>query len=315
VPAVGGAAERGNPSGRLLQLADGQRLRGQFAGGDGGALQWSTKRFGELSIELDDLHRAVLVPEDQSPDLAALAEAASSGDDAILLANGDTLTGFIEAAGAEGLEVEIEGQRLTLGWDRIAALQLPNPVRRDPAVWLRLRDGSRLRVEKAALDGETFTGEAFGGKPIEVPTDAVAAVDFFKRHRLMPLGRLEATTVSGGHVFGVPMPPEVEGERARLHAPLALRFGLPEGARRFAADAALEEGDGSRWADLQLSVRHGQGERFSERLKANRPEARVNVGLRDRTLTIRLGEGANGPIRDRLRLRNAVLLVETAPGG
>ena len=81
-------------------------------------------------------------------------------------------------------------------------------------------------------------------------------------------------------------------------------------ATRFAARAWLDKKD-LQWAHLVLAVGDGQGEQARQTLGPDQAETQINIPLRDRDLVIQLEEGLNGPIRDRLRLSNAAVLVPT----
>jgi hypothetical protein len=147
------------------------------------------------------------------------------------------------------------------------------------------------------------------GNPVEILTSKLRAIDFAEHHRMIPLGDLPFKVVSGGTVFGVDYPPVPRGDGIALHAPIAVRFDLPERVHRFAATASLDH-DSLDWADMILIISDGRGELFKQRLNAQTPEVRINAEPRDRTLTVELDEGAQGPIRDRLGLQRAEVLID-----
>ena len=299
----------------LLELADGHAITGRFAGtGPDGQLLWDSPHFGQLAFPLDRILRfQVAQPSgengsenENAPD--AGPEQPPAGD-TVRLTNGDTITGFIVELTPNGPAVQVEGQPITLGWEQVAAIRLANPEQFRPGVWAQLIGGSRIRVQKPTLDGESFTGTAFGGREFKLPAATVQAIDFAKHHRLIPLDDLPAPRISGGQVFGVSMPPRLQDETARLHAPVELTFDLPANARRFAADAVIPP-DARQWADLELIIAGPDGELARQHLTADTPKARINVPLEGDTLTLRLDPAANGPIQDRLHLDHAALLVD-----
>ena len=289
-----------------LALADGHILAGSFSGVQDGKIMWTTPAFGVVAVDLDTIARmAIAAPA--SPPQAAPAPGGAS--DRIILINGDLVTGFIESVAEAGLKLDANGQKLDMPWDRVARIELANPVNRGPGVWVRLGDGTQFKLDRAAFDGQKLTGAAMG-RDIDMPGDRVQTIDFATRRQLIHLAEMTPRLVSGGEVFGVAMPPIADQRELALHAPLTLEYALPSGSIRFAADAALAEPDLD-WADLTLVVTDGKTNLFRQRLNATTPDAALNVPLAGSTLTIQLEEGVNGPIRDRLKLSRAVILVET----
>lgn len=319
-------------SGRLL-LADGHELPGTFGGvDDEGRLIWQHAALGEMTVPLDDVLVLLLGAAGADEEEAAEAEADSQsdegqdeqaeiaedvdalelvvegGDDRVVLRNGDVLEGFVEAVNSGAIELAVGGQTLPLAWDRVAAVSLANPSQQAAGSWLTLGDGSRVRVEQLVIDADEVTGEVLGGGSLALATDAVRSVEFTQRHRRVSLAELEAEVVAGGVVFGVEMGPRLERQASQLHAPVTVAFTLPEGAKRFAAEASLAEGSLA-WADLELIVRDAEGEPFRAHLNAEQSEVSVNVAISGDRLVIELDEAANGPVMDQLTLRNAAVLV------
>lgn len=312
-----------------LSLSDGHVISGQFAGVDEqGRVKWKTDSFGTIAFALDrirqfakpapvDPRKAAADPQGETlAPIAALEPPAplDPSADQAELANGDRLAGFVEKIDAKNLTLQVNGQSLALGWERVARVTLANPIKPAPGIWVNLEDNSRIRVDDIVMDGQRLTGKALEGRSVELATAMVISIDLTLRQRLVRLGDLEwsAVTEAGAayrSVFGVNIPPQLTGDQARLHAPLTLRFELPAGAKRFAAAADLEEGS-TDWGDLVLKISDGKGELFNQRLNGASPGAKINLALRDRRLLIHLDEGVNGPIRDRLILSRAVILVE-----
>jgi hypothetical protein len=296
-----------------LRLADGHILPGAFNGiDDQGRILWKTERLGAVPIELDSLlsFNAIQLPS-RDPD--APQQIFDSADDIITLANGDKMAGFVDSLTPEALILQINGQSIPLTWDRVGAVQLANPPQKEAGVWLRLADQTQIRVERLAMNRKTATGRAFGDLKVEIPADAIASIDFNENFRLVPLSELSYEIESGASVFAVDTPPHASTNAAgqtvvHLHAPIAVRYEVPRGATRFAARAWLDKQD-LQWAHLILAVADGQGEHTRQTLGPDQPETQLNIPLRDRDLLIQLEEGLNGPIRDRLRLSNAAVLV------
>jgi len=296
----------------MARLIDGHVVRGRFEGVDADdRLLMDAPGFDRVTLKLDDL--AVLDlrrgDEDVRAVLQRLIDEPSSGaNDLVVLNNGDQLRGFVDALGKDGLTLTRDEGAVTLRFDTIAMVRLANPVNEKPGVWVETVSGSRVRVEDLTVTSDEVTGKIFGAARRLEPA-ALRAIDFAERYRLTPVRSLRWEMISGGVVFGVPTPPRFANAHVHLHAPIAMRFDLPYGSVRFAARAALER-DALDWADLILRAGDGQGERDQQRLNAETPEATVNIEVRDRTLTLTLEDGVNGPIRDRLELHEAVVLVD-----
>ena len=286
-----------------IRLIDGQILAGRPATATEGGqvIGWETDLLGAVALPLDRVASFTIAGAAELP--------AAEASDVILLANGDRLTGFVDAVAPAGLALDRDGTLLELPWESIHAASLANPIQRESGTWVVLVDGSELKVTGLAATGEKLLGEALG-QPLDVSLASVARIDFAQRHRLAPLGDLPRRIESGGSAFGVEYPPKFEAQVARLHAPIAVRFNLPTGARRFAADARIEPESADR-GDLVLIVSDGRKELLHQRLNQDQPHVRVNVELGAGPLIIQLDEGAGGPVRDRLVLENPSVLVET----
>ncbi len=333
-----------DPRAGLITLVDGRRVAGRLvAGGDDESVAWEHRALGKMTFSLDDV-RAIRLPvsaENAKP-LQATNDAPAATDQ-LVLANGDRLGGFIVAIRASGVEIQPDGQddAITLPLDRVARITLANPAPDDDApnvdntVWLR--DGSRVRFGVVEVEGQSVLLSNVliraGGptKPIRVPIETVRRIDVGlggahiddvivgrALRRIIDLTDLPRKVTAGGLVFGVPMPPTVEsaGDTAlaatnlRLHAPVTVQLDLPEGASRLAFVAELDTSNASAhdWADLDLTVRVDGTAVAQAKINGDSPRTRLNVKA-GRRVELVVGSGANGPVLDRLRLRDAMIFV------
>jgi hypothetical protein len=301
----------------LIVRSDGQRLRGRLIGGsgDGQTARWRHPTLGGVAIALDQLrgfHRnANHLPK-------------AGDDDVILLKNGDRLTGFLEAIHETTLTVDPNkaDQSLTLPLKRVRALRLANPLQNwpDEQHTLTLEDGSRLAASDLELHEQALRAQA----PWLKQGTASFAVKQIRRlsltggpWRLIPLARQDFELISGGSAFGVAMPPRVMDRSVALHAPVAVRFTLPNGAKRFSTHVRLAPEAGAeavaRWAGCTLLIEPADGEtaRFSfDGQKAR--QKRINLAMKPgaSAITLRVEPGINGPVLDRLQLDDARILVK-----
>ena len=303
----------------LIELVDGQRFRGSPArrpdgavGDDDQVLRWSHAQLGELRIELERL--SALGPDDIH------RHRPTTRIDRVTLINGDLLTGFVTAVTEAGFNLELEGadQSVPIAFDRLRSLELANPSKRTDltADMLHLDDGSRLRVNALTLAGDrvTFTAGAWAdGRRIELPAVAVRRVDIASASaELVDLGALPTTITGGGTVFGMTWPHRIDGASISLHAPITVRFDLPPGARRLATIAALDAGlqDPVEWADFTVDVEVDDQSIGQYHFTADQAEVPLNIAVAGASVTFRLDPGANGPVMDRLRLVEPVVLIE-----
>ncbi len=229
--------------------------------------------------------------------------------DTIILYNGDRLEGFVDAMTAKHLALEVNNQIVKLAWSRVGLVVLANPIKETPGNWVRLRDQSKVKVDELVLDGRLTTGKLLNSKPVQLDTTLIAGVDFAVKHRLIRLNQLQPKIISGGNAFGVPFKPQAKGPHLHIHAPMKLQYRLPTGTLRIAANAYIEPSDLD-WADMILNIADGKGPIIKKQLNAETPSLDINLAPRDQTLIIDLDDAVNGPVRDRLQLKNAILLVE-----
>ncbi|MCC6581621.1 MAG: hypothetical protein IT440_14410 [Phycisphaeraceae bacterium] len=320
---------RDRASGMMLELTDGQRLTGELvslpadANADADAtLAWRHAQLGDLVLPMEQV--AAWRREASPPN----AEPAAPTSDRAALVNGDVLTGFLVSLSHEMARFQVDGQSqpLDLPLHRIATLTLANPAAVDKLaasrtmVWLR--DGSRLATAGFTLaeDQCQLLRPTLGHHDkLTLPVSIVHRIDLADpAYRLVDLADLPRTCTGGGEVFGVPMPARSVGSTLLLHAPITLNLTLPAGAQRLTANARLDLD-----AALTPALRQAAGfdlivqsddrtpERF--RLDAEHDAIPLNLLLPTGTssITLRLDPGPNGPVLDRLRLTDALLLLMT----
>jgi hypothetical protein len=156
-----------------------------------------------------------------------------------------------------------------------------------------------------------------------LPLEQVQRVDLTAGgYRLVDLTQLPREVVDGGETFGFAKPPRLSAGDLMLHAPVRLAIALPEGAVRFAATAVLDltgvPADRHDWASSQLTVQDAEQVPLApaQQIDAAHPTARFNLPVSAGRLILDLDPSVNGPILDRVRLTDAVILLRrTAPPG
>jgi len=309
------ASDAADQRGRLLHVT-GQRLAGTWQGGtaDGDGVRWQHPRLGRVTVSLEEL---------RGFRRAGARLPAPSSDDQVLLANGDTLAGFVTQIKKQTLHIRTKqvDQPIPLPMKRVRAVRLGSAAKAWPGEphRLTLSDGSRLAAEALALQGKTLRVRLpwLSKERVEVPVGQVSRLRFTGAGwRLIHLAERPPEVVSGGQVFGLDMRPRRDGRDMRLHAPVTIRWPVPAGAQRFAGEAVLSPaasaGAVSRWADCTLTLLAGT-ESSLQTIRLQGKDAgshAINVSLASPdSLTLRLEAGANGPVLDRVLLRNPRLLI------
>ncbi len=319
---IGGDDTVGPLSAPGVWLTDGQRFTGDWVGPtpDGSAIRWRHPLIGTVVIPLEDVTRVDWIANDH--------ETASSDapiTDRVTLTNGDTLTGFVSSLAETGVALVPDtggagGDPVTIPYGRIASMVLANPVgsHAEPYHRVTLADGTRLWADDLRITSDRVYFRVIPpGAPameIESSVSELARIDFWAGGlRLIDLSELPRRTVEEASVFGLPVPVRVTGRSIRMHAPGSVIFELPDGAERFAAVAELDTQDAppeiAGWADFQavVSSEDPQDQRF--RVTGLQQTVVINTPVSGPGLTIRLDPSVNGPILDRMLLRDAVILV------
>ncbi len=148
---------------------------------------------------------------------------------------------------------------------------------------------------------------------LDVPLASLVRIDLFGADaELVDLASLQGTVTNGGKVFGLAWAPgRADGADVLMHAPVTVRYALPQGTQRLAATAVLatEPGTSNELADFTVTVAVDGQDIGSYHISASQPTASINLLSAGSVLTIRLDPGVNGPVMDRLRLVEPMLLV------
>lgn len=312
--AVRGVGRLVSSSGQVLPGVPATRLGQPRAYGED-VLVWQHDWLGALEIPLDEIAALTFRPVEPLP--------APGQSDAVVLRNGDRLEGFIASLDDPiALEIEMDGVRRTveLPRERVASAALVT-ARRAPdrqRVWFR--DGTVLDVAELAVGDDGFVRiraalASTGSAPKQVPLRDVRAI-LFAPGAFIPLSSLTPTHVeSSAPRYVVPTPEALDDGPAlglpsiAYRGPILVRYLLPAGSRRFAADLDLPE-RARAWGDCEVIVRVDDVEAFRAHLNSTVPTASLNVPIDGSELVIELTQGANGPIQDHVLLHRAMLLVE-----
>ncbi len=306
-------------------LTNGQRFAGNWVGPteNGSGLLWQHPRIGTVTLSLEDIARVNWVAGDTEIDPRETPAA-----DTLTLVNGDALSGFISSLTEEGVSLvpDSGGAAVTIPYGRIASMSLSNAGTDivEPNHRLTLTDGTRVLADRLEISGGLLSCRVFppgaSAQEMQMPLDELARIDFWAGGlRLVDLIDLPMRSTNMVYVFGLPVPMRVSGQSIRMHAPGEVAVELPDGSERFAAVAELDTQDApatmTDWADFEVVVTSEEAEPQRFRVTGLNPMIRINMPAAAPALKLRLDPGVNGPILDRLLLRDAVILIRTPGSG
>lgn len=309
----------------LLVLTDGQQFVGRMdlsaikkTSDDQSAVHWFSPILGALAVPLDDV---------KSISFSQLLEVdPKQTDDQIELANGDQLKGFVLGLTAKTLELELAdqstGTKIALGQIKSIVLANPRKLLSHAIERLYFVDGSIMYCKISELGRDMFyVSQTQWHANVKIPSREIARVDLAStRYQLLSLTQQNFELLEGAQAFGVDFPPKILHDKIQLHAPTTIRFDLPHGVVRFAVDAqidwqAADPPRARKFSDFILHVYLDDLEVFKQQFNAKAQSHRINLPItpNNKRLTLKITPGLNGPVMDRLRLTEPVLMIDGTP--
>ena len=309
----------------VLELTTGERLPGDLASATGAkdTLVWRHPRFGHIEVPLDSVRRAAVSAEGVAFIHAQdRADEPGSGEDRILLLNGDRLSGFVLSLG-ETTEIKVGADTVRVQTALISGMVLGGARPKRPAgpmVWLE--DGTVVSVSSLASPalGAAQVGLP-GGQSAAYALPALVAIAY-DASRLVPLSEIpprdqqpvgERDMLDRVRNRRVGAISPLNADDVEIPEPLRIAWTIPGGARRFAALAEMPRA-AFPWGDCDLVISIDGKEALRERLNESRPSVEINLPLSGREFAAAVEPGKYGPINDRVTLRRAVFLLD-APAG
>lgn len=321
------------PSGRAprareswIELADGQRLVGSplvlgtaqaaeiSQASDQPGLVWSTPLLGSVRIPLEALQRVVLREQAESAPLDEL-------NDVVVLSNGDQARGLLERLWPD-VVLDVDGQQRTFQLNGVASISLANPPMPDAGSRVWLSDGSIVSAESLLSDengvrldpAEPIT---LLGRDVALVTMSEVLAVAFESGGVVPIASLGLPDWEPLSPWAI-APSAQDADRTLLGAAqvelvgaVEASWSLPSNTRRVALRARLRE-DCRVWGDCVLTVSVGDRVEQPVTINDRNPEVGFTIdlpgGTERATLSVRLDEGANGPIQDRVMLDGFILL-------
>ena len=260
----------------------------------------------------------------------------------------------VTPGGAASIRIDLgQGRVSTIDVGDVLEVELTNPPVEPRGVLASLSDGSLVRMESVDADGARVQAHIAGlsrglpqaeadvklstgrsaGDPgrVSLAMEDVRAL-ILDAQRVRPLSTLrvleqrpapERRWGMGLHDGRSDIAAMLGLTTIRLPGPMTVRWALPAGAQRVVFRAVIDAADAP-WADCTLTIGAAADESGANprelarvRLSAQRPSEPLNVELpvSSRSLTLTLDAGEFGPIQDRVRLEQPLVVVapDSAP--
>ena len=296
-------------------LADGQILHGRLAGlaVDGQPLRFEHTLAGPVEVTIDQMRLLKFrSPPPRDEGSVVLPDVTS---DIVVFTNGDRMAGFVQGVSDKGIELLPDGsndalnlpletcQQIALG----TGFQMPgeSPYR------LVFTDGTTLDCKQLsyARDQWTFV-PILSAAPDQRQTASI--------HEIVEVQILAGDSVivpiwqwpidpTSSQVFGLAVPTQVTSKGIIIQAPLDWVWRLPTGSRLVQFQATVTNGP---WADVVLQVDDGSQSPASYTLNTTQRAALVKQTLNRPRMRLQLKPAGNGPIQDRVQLRDAMVVVD-----
>ena len=249
----------------------------------------------------------------------------SEEHDLIKLRNGEIIRGYLMNVEEDHFLFQLADQELTIkiDIDQVEALNLLNAHSQSKsyAYSVLLNDGSKVLANYLSISqdkmklGLSLTGQ--GTEKVEMPIGVVKEINNLSSgYRLQYLAKMDYEIGEPSVVFGKSYRLQFLDCDIQMHAPMTLRYRLPEGAVKMSGVVEMDEQDDlpqlSKWADMNLILRKMRlGKSYRFHLNHENPKHEFTIDLLgEKELVIELDPGMNGPVLDRMIMRDAVLLVK-----
>ena len=316
----------------IIEFVDGQRIRGKFVNDIqtvDGNFYWDCivgNIWDDAGIQSNVYRRTIKVNLDEIKQITfakTINETKNVTEDIIRFSNDETATGFVINIKDNKIDFQISGHEtpIVIPTGKIHAIILMNMSKnvQGSAYLVRLKDGTRLRTENIELNNNhlelavNLTGQE--QQSIRLNPLVISEIDILKSgYELMYLENQELISDPQRNVFGKAYSVDYKQRILRLHAPAELSYQLPDGAVKLIATAELDEVDSlpqlAEWADMNLHLYTNENHN-QYHLNFKQKIHHINLPLLGaKKLEIKLDQGLNGPVLDRLKFMDAKLLVQ-----
>lgn len=293
------------------------------------SLPWRSSSLGSVTLPLDSLQR--LLNRQNTP-----ARAPGTAD-RVFLRNADVIDGFVELVPAtQGPSISLSvdtgnGHTSTLDWATIDSVEFAASPQPSRGAWAWLSDSTAVAVTALAVtpQGQMTLSWAHGTLAEPTPATNLWAYAPSREHIDALAARPLVGATPGDHRTYAQPPRDADSTMAPLGAadieisgPITAAWDLGPGALRIAGSVEMAPADRI-WGDCVVTleaVAAGSDaaltapakELWSARINADKPTATLAADLPDPAgapllLRVRITDGANGPVQDRVWLRRVLI--------
>jgi len=315
----------------VLELVGGERFTGSLVieKDPGEMILWKSQLFGHIKTSLEFVRRIVLRPDDDRDPPEDLA------GDALVLTNGDVLSGFLISLG-QTASIESDTGVIDLPVSRVASAHIAAGLKSpgaDRGVRVWLNDGTIAAIQsirrapgstgyELGMQSPSEADEIDGTRtPARIAAEEIRAV-VFETSALRSLAAIPPHSqhaLAGRRWSEAVVVEPLERSILKLAAieipgPMRVTWLLPEGALRLGLEAELPE-ESRLWGHCSLvvsaAVKGRESELARRTLSQDTPTTDLSIEVPNgaESLSIAVEPGRYGPIQDRVVLKRAMLLV------
>jgi hypothetical protein len=226
-----GRKERGPispPSGSQVLLANGDRIRAIAQGASQESLYVNSELLGDMEIPLERVRAVLVTPPGDARTREQLCLRLTSErrkQDAVILANGDELTGTFTGLTDAAVQLDSSRGNIEVNRTEVRAVAMSSELISMPKLTRLfsqaiLADGSELALERARLDGATLRATAAFGRDVSIPLEQLVSLEF-RNGRLTYLS--DMTPAGYRHTPYLNVSYDYQLDRSVLGNPLSLR--------------------------------------------------------------------------------------------
>lgn len=261
-------------------FTDGTHIYGRIVGAGNEVVVVETVDLGNVTLPLDSLRR-IDSPRASDPAYRRSADwfspghpststSAPTGDDRVLLINGDVLSGFLGAVDQDGLTIDGASGEAKVPLRRIVAVLTaappPSPIHR-PYLLVTLRTTGQIAVTQFSWSGAAADGRLRDGQSVKIDSERIVRAEVVGgrwewlashqpvSHQHTPMFSLSWPFATNRNVMGGPLC--IAGETFEhglgVHSRSGLKFELQDAYRTFVTYFGIDDDSGP-YADVSVRI-------------------------------------------------------------
>ncbi len=315
-----GTGDPGSMPQAVVELGGGDRIHGKLVDGSQDAIVIETGPLGRVSVPIECVKRIRTARAFQPAFRSTAAwfeRSATKDEDAVLLTNGDVVSGFVGEINRRGILLETVSGEARIEYRLIVAVKFSQPIPRrgrELALVITTVNADRLTALDFDLVGGRARGQLWFGASIDVPPDRLKKIEVIGGRwqwlaELEPISHTQLSMLTldwpfhaNRNVLGESL--VVAGERFAhgigVHSRSVLIYDLKGRYKTFVTRLGLDDASGP-LADVDIAIVI-DGKRRFERVHVKRGELigpiRVDVS-KARSMELICDFGDHGDIQDR----------------